>query len=161
MDDGLDRPFAGSTVVTPDPLEDNKMLGALPLLALVVGVYHLIVLVGVTGLGGLDNIVLSLPMASGASLAVTLGDALVVIGLVLLYIEIFKATRTSSASIVDHMFSMALFVLCLVELLILPGFATATFLILTVMCAIDVVAGFTVTISGARRDIGLEEGLRR
>jgi hypothetical protein len=137
------------------------MLGALPLLALVVGVYHLIVLVGVTGLGGLDNIVLSLPMASGASLAVTLGDALVVIGLVLLYIEIFKATRTSSASIVDHMFSMALFVLCLVELLILPGFATATFLILTVMCAIDVVAGFTVTISGARRDIGLEEGLRR
>ena len=29
------------------------------------------------------------------------------------------------------------------------------------MTAIDVIAGFTVTISGARRDIGLEDGIRR
>ena len=90
-----------------------------------------------------------------------MGDLLVLAGLVLLYIEIFKATRTSTASIVDHLLSMALFVICLVEVIVLQGFGTATFVILTLMTAIDVVAGFTVTISGARRDIGLEDGIRR
>ena len=137
------------------------MLAALPLLVFVVGVYHLIVLFGVAGLGGIASVVLSLPLVSGATLALTMGDLLVLAGLVLLYIEIFKATRTSTASIVDHLLSMALFVICLVEVIVLPGFGTATFVILTLMTAIDVVAGFTVTISGARRDIGLEDGIRR
>lgn len=137
------------------------MLAALPLLVFVVGFYHLIVLFGIAGLGGIGSVVLSLPLVSGATLALTTGDLLVLAGLVLLYIEIFKATRTSTASIVDHLLSMALFVICLVEVIVLPGFGTATFVILTLMTAIDVVAGFTVTISGARRDIGLEDGLRR
>ena len=137
------------------------MLAALPLLVFVVGFYHLIVLFGVAGLGGIASVVLSLPLVSGATLALTMGDLLVLAGLVLLYIEIFKATRTSTASIVDHLLSMALFVICLVEVIVLPGFGTATFVILTLMTAIDVVAGFTVTISGARRDIGLEDGIRR
>ncbi len=56
---------------------------------------------------------------------------------------------------------MLLFVACLVEFIILPGFGTSVFLLLTLMCFIDVVAGFTVTISTARRDFGVEEGLRR
>ncbi|HRY26439.1 MAG: hypothetical protein H6852_09650 [Geminicoccaceae bacterium] len=137
------------------------MLAALPLLVFVVGVYHLIVLFGIAGLGGIASVVLSLPLVSGATLELTMGDLLVLAGLVLLYIEIFKATRTSTASIVDHLLSMALFVVCLVEVIVLPGFGTATFVILTLMTAIDVVAGFTVTISGARRDIGLEDGIRR
>jgi hypothetical protein len=137
------------------------MLAALPLLVFVVGFYHLIVLFGVAGLGGIGSVVLSLPLVSGATLELTMGDLLVLAGLVLLYIEIFNATRTSTASIVDHLLSMALFVVCLVEVIVLPGFGTATFVILTLMTAIDVVAGFTVTISGARRDIGLEEGIRR
>ena len=137
------------------------MLAALPLLVFVVGFYHVVVLVGVAGLGGIASVVLSLPLVSGATLELTMGDLLVLAGLVLLYIEIFKATRTSTASIVDHLLSMALFVVCLVEVIVLPGFGTATFVILTLMTAIDVVAGFTVTISGARRDIGLEDGIRR
>ena len=78
----------------------------------------------------------------------------------LLYLEIFKATRTGVASIIDHLLSIGLFIVCLVELLLLAPMATATFLILTVMTLIDVIAGFTVTISGARRDFGVEGSLR-
>lgn len=137
------------------------MLAALPLLVIVVGIYHLVALVGVAGLGGIDSVALSLPLVSGATLALRLGDLLVLAGLVLLYVEIFKATRTGTASIVDHLLSMALFVVCLVEVIVLPGFGTATFVILTLMCAIDVIAGFTVTITGARRDFGVESDLGR
>jgi len=134
------------------------MFAALPLLLIVVGFYHAVVLAGVGSLGG---VLFDATLVSGATFAFTMGDLLVVLGLVLLYFEIFKATRTSSLSIVDHLLSMLLFVACLVEFIILPGFGTSVFLLLTLMCFIDVVAGFTVTISTARRDFAVDEGLRR
>lgn len=134
------------------------MLAALPLLLIVVGLYHVVVLAGV---GSLGATVFATSLMSGASFALTMGDLLMALGLVLLYVEIFKATRSSSASIVDHLLSMLLFIGCLVEFIVLPGFGTTVFFMLTLMCFIDVIAGFTVTISTARRDIGLEEGLRR
>jgi hypothetical protein len=134
------------------------MFAALPLLLIVVGFYHAVVLAGVGSLGG---VLFDTTLVSGATFAFTMGDLLIVLGLVLLYFEIFKATRTSSLSIVDHLLSMLLFVACLVEFMILPGFGTSVFLLLTLMCFIDVVAGFTVTISTARRDFAVDEGLRR
>jgi hypothetical protein len=134
------------------------MLAAFPLLVIVVGLYHAVVL---TGLGSLGAVLYDVTLISGATFAFTMGDLLMVLGLLLLYFEIFKATRTSSLSIVDHLLSMLLFIVCLIEFIILPGFGTSVFLMLTLMTFIDVVAGFTVTISTARRDIGVEEGLRR
>ena len=82
----------------------------------------------------------------GVALASTL------LGLILLYFEIFKATRTGSATIIDHALSLLVFIVALVEFLIVPAFAHPAFLALLLMMLIDVVAGFTVTISGARRD---------
>lgn len=133
------------------------MLTALPLLVIVVGLYHAVVL---AGLGGLSTVLFDVTLVSGATFAFTMSDLLMVLGLVLLYVEIFKATRSSSLSIVDHLLSMLLFVVCLVEFIALPGFGTSVFMMLTLMCFIDVVAGFTVTISSARRDFGIEAGLR-
>jgi hypothetical protein len=91
-------------------------------------------------------------MTSGTDMRLDAGDLVVVSGLFLLYVEIFKATRTSNASIVDHVASLAVFVVALVEFLLLPRFAHGAFLALLVMCLIDVIAGFTVTLSSARRD---------
>ncbi len=133
------------------------MLAALPLLAVVVGLYHVVVL---TGLGSLTAVMFDVTLVSGATFAFTVAELLLTLGLVLLYVEIFKATRTSSLSVVDHLLSMLLFVVCLVEFIVLPGFGTSVFLMLTLMCFVDVVAGFTVTISAARRDFGIEAGLR-
>jgi len=133
------------------------MLAALPFLLIVVGLYHVVVLAGP---GGLATVLFDVTLVSGATFAFTMSDLLMALGLLLLYVEIFKATRSSSLSIVDHLLSMLLFVVCLVEFIVLPGFGTTVFLMLTLMCFIDVVAGFTVTISAARRDFGIEAGLR-
>jgi len=133
------------------------MLTAVPLLVVVVALYHAVVL---AGLGTLTSVLFDATLVSGATFAFTTADLLLSLGLLLLYAEIFKATRTSSLSIVDHLLSMLLFIVCLVEFLVLPGFGTSVFLLLTLMCFIDVVAGFTVTISAARRDFGIEAGLR-
>jgi len=134
------------------------MLAAVPLLAIVVGLYHAVALTGAANLGA---VLVEVPLLSGAVFAFSIADLLLALGLILLYAEIFKATRTSNLSIVDHLFSMLLFVLCLVEFIVLPGFGTSVFFMLMLMTFIDVIAGFTVTISTARRDIGVGEGVGR
>ncbi|MCG8595407.1 MAG: hypothetical protein MI785_13745 [Kiloniellales bacterium] len=133
------------------------MLLSIPLLILAVGLYNVLAL---TGGPSVDAPALSLTLPSGTLLPLSYGDLLVILGLVLLFVEIFKATRTGTASIIDHLLSVGLFVFCLIELILFPAFGTTIFLFLTLMTLIDVVAGFTVTISTARRDIGLDEAIR-
>lgn len=130
------------------------MFAAFPLLAIVVGLYNLAVFAGG---GPPDGTAFTLSMVSGASLSPTWGEAMLALGLVLLYAEVVKATRTGAGSIADHLLSTLLFVVCLLELVALPAFATGTFLLITLMTLFDLVAGFTVTITAARRDIALGE----
>jgi len=89
---------------------------------------------------------------SGRTVIVTIADILLLGGVVCLWVEVFKATRTSIASIVDHALSLVVFVVYLIEFLIVERVGNTTFLILTVMAFTDVVSGFTVTISTAKRD---------
>jgi hypothetical protein len=67
-----------------------------------------------------------------------------------------KATRTGGATIIDHAFSMMVFVACLILFLIWDRAATSTFFLLMLMAMTDVIAGFSVTINAARRndDVG-------
>ena len=104
-------------------------------------------------------------LPSGSVWKPTWGDLVVLFGLVTLNIEIFKATRTSNVSIVDHTLSTLVFVAFLITWIIAPWAVSnsikggdSTFLFLTVMSFIDVIAGFTITISAARRDFGLGGG---
>ncbi len=123
-----------------------------PLLALVVAAYNVIVFI--TG-PELAAPLLNQTMPSGAVWTLTVGDLLVAIGLVLLYVEILKATRATVASVVDHALSMVVFVVCLLEFVLVPRCATGTFFLLTLVTLFDVISGFTVSISTARRDIGV------
>ena len=54
---------------------------------------------------------------------------------------------------------MLVFVVALIEFIVLPGFATSAFFLITMMALVDVMAGFTVSIVTARRDIGADGGL--
>lgn len=105
--------------------------------------------------GGVAAPLFSATLPSGAEWVFTRADGIALLGLVLLYVEILKSTRTGNASIIDHVLSLALFVVCLLEFLLLRAAGHSALLLLTAMCLIDVVAGFTVSLSVARRDIGL------
>jgi hypothetical protein len=85
---------------------------------------------------------------------IALGDILLVIALGLLFFEILKATRTGGATVVDHAFSMIVFVVCLILFLVWDRAASSTFFLLMLMAMIDVIAGFSVTINAARRERG-------
>lgn len=113
--------------------------------------------------GPLENshinvIVTDLILPSTRQLVLTVSDALIILSLVFLYIETFKATRTSTISIIDHVLSLVVFLIFFVEFLIVPRLGNTTFLILMVGALMDVVMGFTVTISTARRDFSTAHG---
>lgn len=101
----------------------------------------------------LNVILADFSMPSDASVFLTISDLLIITAVVFLYVETFKATRTSVLSIIDHALSLLVFVIYLVEFLVIERLGNTTFLILTIASLMDVVMGFTVTISTAKRDI--------
>ena len=88
----------------------------------------------------------------------TKGDALLLLSIAVLFMEILKSTSTGTATIMNHALSMIVFIVCLMLFLLHPNFATSVFFILTVMALLDVLAGVVVTIVSARRDFGVGEG---
>lgn len=84
---------------------------------------------------------------------VSFGDLLTLMALLLLFIELLKSTSTGTAAIFNHALSMLVFIICLVEFLLHPAFATSVFFTIMVMSLLDVLAGVVVTIISARRDV--------
>lgn len=140
------------------------MFAALPLLALPVLAYNLVALAMPGLFHAADaGIRLSAPlfsfrMTSEVDWQVSLGDVLLAVGLVVLFIELLKSANSRRVAIINHSLSLVLFVVCLVEFLLFPAFATSTFFLLTLMVLLDVLAGFIVTIVAARRDVDFGQG---
>jgi hypothetical protein len=104
---------------------------------------------------GWSQQLLTIPMVSGQPWSLTSGDLLLVIGLVCLFFEVLKSTNTGRSSVVEHMLSVVVFVVFLVEFLLIGAAASSVFFILMMMSIVDVVAGFTVSITGAGRDVSM------
>ena len=81
------------------------MLLAIPLLIIPFALYNL-AMTGLFGDGGvavLDSEVMAVNMLSGTTWTMAFGDLLIFIALVLLFVEILKATRPGSRALFDHM----------------------------------------------------------
>jgi len=99
--------------------------------------------------------VFSVSMISGAVWTMTLGDVMIALALFLLFFEILKATRFSTLSIVDHLLSTLVLIAFIVEFLLVSGAATSVFFLLMMITLVDVLAGFSVSIRTASRDVSL------
>lgn len=146
----------------PKPYQkDRDMLNAFPLLAIPVVVYNLLALFAAMGSQDPNSVYMamtqpwfSVPMPShGTVWNVSVGDFILLGGLVCLFFELIKSTASDQLAIVNHSLSLVVFVVCLVEFLLLRPFATSVFFLLAAMALMDVVAGFIVTIISARKDI--------
>jgi len=98
-------------------------------------------------------------MFSGDIWRVSFGDVFLGLSLLLLFVEIVKATRTDAMSIINHGLSMLLSLTCIIQFIAVSGFSNSVFFFLTLMTVIDVIAGFTVTIIAAKRDFGAPVGI--
>ena len=104
------------------------------------------------------HVVMRLRLASGAEWALSAGDLLVAVSLLILFAELVKATRLSSRSIIDHLLSTVLFVIMLIEFILVKEAATSTFFLLMMIAFVDVIGGFSVSIRSAQRDFTVEGG---
>ena len=129
---------------------------ALPLVAIPLILYNVLLLL--SG-GAADEFfrtpLFTLSMIKGAQWSFTRGDLIILTTLVCLFAELVKATYTSSISLVDHGLSMVVFIVCIVEFLVVNLAATSPFFFILVGSLIDVVAGFTIGIRVARRDLSI------
>ncbi len=137
-----------------------NFLGSFPLLAIPVIGYNFFAMMSRSDGRPAHPLLLNgqltrIPMPSGQGVywSISWGDLFLMGSMVLLFMEILKSVSGGRSVIINHALSMALFVFCLVEFLILSPFATSTFFLLVLMTLLDVLAGFIVTIGTARRDI--------
>jgi hypothetical protein len=105
---------------------------------------------------GFTDTLLTIHMMSGTDWAVSSGDMLIAFAILLLYLEILKAARYGTKAIMDHLLSMLLFVGMLIEFIMVQKAATSTFFIMLALSFVDVVAGFSVSIRTAQRDVAFE-----
>lgn len=134
-------------------------MSAFPMILISVVLYNLMLFGGgVAGHGDMQALLdhaFAVKMFSGDVWRFTVGDILVLLALVLLFLETLKAARHNSREILSHGLAMLTFCVALVEFIVLHGFSTSTFFLITAMCLFDVVAGYTISIVAARRDLAV------
>ena len=131
-----------------------SVLSFFPLFGFFLGGYYALYLVGIFP-QYLNQQLFSVNLPSGQLWEPTVAVIVILLGLVALFIELFKSTRTTSVSIIDHILSTFALIGFMVSWLIFECAGNSAFLILTVMAFLDVIAGFTITIASARRDLSL------
>jgi hypothetical protein len=138
------------------------VLNVVPLLVFPLALYNLVVLTGIASapVGAWMNLpIFTVGMFSGDAWGVSFADVFMGLSLLLLFVEVVKATRTDAMSIINHGLSMLLCVVCIIQFVTMQGFSNSVFFLLTLMTILDVVAGFTITIVAAKRDFGSSGGI--
>lgn len=128
-------------------------LRAIPLLVFSFILYNLVVFS--MGVEALSSPLFSVTLLSGGVWSFTWGDLILLATLGLLFAEIVKSTFSSTSTLIDHALSMVVFIAILVEFLIVPQAATSVFFLVLVASVIDVIAGYTIGIRVARRDLNI------
>jgi hypothetical protein len=125
-----------------------------PLLLVPFAIYNIVAFLmpGVSWTGTLATV----HMKSGADWAMSGGDVLVTLSVLLLFIEMAKVVRIGRRGLVDHGLSLLLLLAMLAEFVMVRQAASATFFLLSVMSFFDVVGGFTLTLRSMRPNVVVE-----
>lgn len=101
----------------------------------------------------LSRELVSLGLPSGSAFTLTVSELLLTFATIVLFVELVSAASTKSRSLLSHGLSMVVFIACGLIFLFVPGFGTGTFVIITLMSLVDVIAGYSISILTARRDM--------
>ena len=125
-----------------------------PLLVITFAIYNMIAFL-TPSLTWTDKVA-TIHLISGQDWTVSPEDILLAFAILLLGVEVIKAARMGVRGLMDHILSMILFIVMLVEFLLVARAGTSTFFILMVITLVDVMAGFIITARTAQRDIQID-----
>jgi uncharacterized membrane protein YobD (UPF0266 family) len=130
-----------------------SLISYVPLFFIMLIIYYIMTLAGVDFNTGGELLKISLP--SQAEWALTSSDLFILLCVIVLFIEIIKATGTGAATIFENGLSIIVFIICLMLFLFYDKAGTSTFIIMTLMSLLDSIAGFTITAVASRRDFSM------
>ncbi len=134
-----------------------RILFAVPLTLIPLAVYAAMAL-GPLGVPSFDLVLVAQPMLSGGTVTITQGDALLAGGILVLFLEVVKATRTGFAPVMDHVFSVIMAMVYLVVFIAWAPASTGLFALLTLVAIVDALAGLWISLNVARRDVAISPG---
>ena len=126
-----------------------------PLLIIPFAIYNMIAFL--TAGMSWTGTVATINLISGQAWTVTPEEIFLAFSILLLGIEVIKAARMGLRGLMDHILSMILFVVMLVEFLLVARAGTSTFFLLMTISFVDVLAGFIITARTAQRDIQIDK----
>lgn len=130
------------------------MLRLIPFMTIAVAVYLVtVVIVGMP----LDTRLVGFDLPSGSAVVITLSDGVLLLGIATLFVELMTATSPRATSLINHGLSLVVFIGCGLAFLLVAKCGTGTFLVLTFLTLVDVVAGYSIGIITARRDLSVEK----
>ena len=109
----------------------------------------------------LTETLVSVPLTSGASWALTLSDVLVTLGILMLLLEVIKGARPGAKFLTDHLLSLIVFGAALAEFLLWPRFANSTFFLLTLLAFTDFVTSVSLRARRSPAAVGAARTVRR
>lgn len=131
------------------------MLQSFPLLAVSFVIYAGLSLTLTPGeMPWYDSEALTIAMMSGDIWRLTSGHLFIGFSLILLFVELLRATRSGGASLMNHALSVLVFIGALLMFITVQGYGNSIFFLFTSMTFTDFMAGFIITTATARRDIG-------
>jgi len=85
-----------------------------------------------------------LTLMSGVEWPVTLSDALIALGILLLLFEVIKGARPGAKYLTDHLLSLIVFGAAAAEFVLWPKFGTSTYFLLTALSLVDFLSGLAL-----------------
>ena len=132
------------------------MMRAFPYTIVTLVIYNIVIIF--SGPETWDNVILTLNLFSDVEWPLTTGMMMIVGGLVILLVEILRATTIDRRAITNHVLSIVVMLIYVVEFVVVGEAGNSTFFILTMIALVDVLAGIVVTIRLATRDFSVEHG---
>ncbi len=103
-----------------------------------------------------DEQLVTFTLLSGGKFTLLVEHLVLIIGLVCLFFEIWKATRITNQEAYEQVISMIVFIVYLVLFITVAQCAHAVFFLLLLITLIEVVAGFLVSLRAARRSLAVD-----
>jgi hypothetical protein len=133
------------------------MLQSFPLLTLSLIAYAMLNLTGTdpNGVSWHETEATRVQLMSGDAWQISFGHLFLACSLWLLFIELLRATRSDSSSLLNHALSVLVFVAALLLFLLVRGYGNSTFFMFTSMTLLDFMAGFIITTMASRRALAV------
>jgi hypothetical protein len=114
-----------------------------PLLLIPLAIYNIIVWL-MPSVSFTDSLPIKVPLVSGVEWAITPGDILLTLSVVLLLFEVMKGARPGAKFLTDHLLSLVVFAATAAEFVLLRPFGNSIFFLLTLLTLVEFLSGVSL-----------------